>query len=122
MVPARSSDAGRVAQGRGSDVEFIVHLQVNWPAAGDPAALARLTEAEHARAVELAAAGILRRLWRIPGRRANWGLWEAADPTELHAALTSLPFFPWLDAEVHAVARHPNDPPSWTDSDTEHSP
>ncbi len=94
-------------------MEFIVHLQVNWPSDGDPDQLARLVEAEHQRAVELAAAGILKRLWRIPGRRANWGLWEAPSATELHAALASLPFFPWLDAEVHAVGAHPNDPPSW---------
>lgn len=94
-------------------MEFIVHLQVTWPSDGDPALLARLVAAEHERAVELAAAGILKRLWRIPGRRANWGLWEAHSPTELHEALNSLPFFPWLDAEVHAVGAHPNDPPSW---------
>ena len=95
-------------------MEFIVHLQVNWPPENDPAELDRLVKAEHERAVELANAGILRRLWRIPGRRANWGLWEAPGPTELHAALSSLPFFPWIDAEVHAVGAHPNDPPSWT--------
>ena len=94
-------------------MEFIVHLQVNWPPENDPAELDRLVKAEHERAVELANAGILKRLWRIPGRRANWGLWEAPGPTELHAALSSLPFFPWIDAEVHAVGAHPNDPPSW---------
>ncbi len=100
-------------------MEFIVHLQVNWPSDGDPKELERLTAAEHARAVELAHAGILRRLWRIPGRRANWGLWEAPSPTELHAALVSLPMFPWLDAEVHAVAAHPNDPPGWVGTSEE---
>lgn len=94
-------------------MEFIVHLQVNWPPENDPAELERLVKAEHERAVELAEAGIIKRLWRIPGRRANWGLWEAPGPTELHAALSSLPFFPWIDAEVHAVGAHPNDPPSW---------
>jgi len=107
----RSSDIS--VEGEGGYMEFIVHLQVNWPSDGDPTELVRLTEAEHERAVELAAAGILKRLWRIPGRRANWGLWEAPSPTELHAALTSLPFFPWLDAEVHAVGAHPNDPAGW---------
>ena len=94
-------------------MEFIVRLQLNWPPDNDPAELARLQRAEHERAVELAAAGHLKRLWRIPGRVANWGLWEAADATELHAVLTSLPFFPWLDAEVHAVGAHPNDPAGW---------
>ena len=61
-------------------MEFIVHLQMNWPSDGDPDEFARLTVAEHERARQLAAEGTLKRLWRIPGRRANWGLWEAPDP------------------------------------------
>ena len=55
-------------------------------------------------------AGRIRRLWRIPGRRANWGLWEAPDASELHAAIRSLPFFPWLQVDVHPLAAHPSDP------------
>lgn len=91
-------------------MEFLVHVEVRWPAGADPDALAQLTAAERARARELAAAGLIRRLWRIPGRRANWGLWQASDPTELHEALASLPLFPWLDIEVHPLADHPSDP------------
>jgi muconolactone D-isomerase len=49
------------------------------------------------------------RLWRIPGRTANWGLWRANDATELHDALISLPCGP-MDIEVMPLARHPNDP------------
>ena len=91
-------------------MEFLVHIEVRWPPDGDPDELARLTAAERARAAELAADGIIRRLWRVPGRRANWGLWEAADATALHAAIASLPLFPWLSVEVHALAAHPSDP------------
>lgn len=91
-------------------MEFLVHIEVRWPGDGDPDVLARLTAAERERARELAAAGTIRRLWRIPGRRANWGLWTAPDATALHAALASLPFFPWLDVEVHPLASHPSDP------------
>ena len=91
-------------------MEFIVHLQVNWPPENDPAELDRLVKAEHERAVELANAGILRRLWRIPGRRANWGLWEAPDATAIHDAVTSLPMWPYLDVTVHPLGAHPNDP------------
>ena len=58
----------------------------------------------------LAHAGQLRRLWRIPGRWANWSLYDVADATELHAALSSLPLYPWMDIEVHPLAEHPNDP------------
>lgn len=91
-------------------MEFLVQIEVRWPPDGDPEQLAQLTAAERLRGAELATAGTIRRMWRIPGRRANWGIWVAADATELHAALTSLPFFPWLDVEVHALAAHPNDP------------
>lgn len=96
-------------------MEFLVNIEVEWPAEGDRDELARLTAAEHDRALELAAEGRIKRLWRIPGRRANWGLWEAADATELHQAISSLPFYPWLTVEVYALARHPNDPATQED-------
>ncbi len=91
-------------------MEFLVHIEVHWPADGDPEDLKRLTAAERARGAELGAAGSIRRMWRIPGRRANWGLWEAADPTALHAAIASLPMFPYVDVEVIPLAAHPTDP------------
>jgi muconolactone D-isomerase len=91
-------------------MEFLVHIEVRYPADGDPEELRRITAAERARAVELAAQGRIRRLWRIPGRRANWGLWEAPDATSLDASLASLPFFKWLDVEVHPLGQHPSDP------------
>ena len=91
-------------------MEFLVHIRVRWPADGDPAELGRLSAAETVRASELAEAGILRRLWRIPGERANYGLWEAPDATTLDLALASLPMFPWVDIDVHPLAQHPRDP------------
>ena len=91
-------------------MEFLVNIEVQWPPDGDPDELARLTAAERVRGAELAAAGTIRRMWRVPGRTANWGIWEAEDATALHAAITSLPFFPYLDVEVIALAAHPTDP------------
>jgi muconolactone D-isomerase len=91
-------------------MEFLVHIEVGWPPDGNPETLASLTAAERERARELIAEGRLRRLWRIPGRRANWGIWEASDATALHSAIASLPLFPWLSVEVHPLAAHPNDP------------
>ncbi len=87
-----------------------MHIDVRWPADGDATELVRLTAAERARAMELAREGRIRRLWRIPGRRANWGLWEAPNATALHDAISSLPFFPWLAVDVHPLAAHPSDP------------
>ncbi len=97
-------------QQRETPVEFLVHIEIRWPPDGDKDELGRLVAAERVRGDELAAAGTIRRLWRLPGRRANWGLWEASDATALHAALTSLPFFPYLDIEVIPLAAHPGDP------------
>ncbi len=91
-------------------MEFLVNIEVGWPADGDPEELARLTAAERVRGLELAAEGVIQRLWRVPGRRANWGIWEAPDATALHAAISSLPFYPGLDVEVIPLAIHPTDP------------
>jgi muconolactone D-isomerase len=52
---------------------------------------------------------VLKRLWRVPGRNATIGLYEAADPAQLHDALMSLPMAPWLDVHVEALATHPQE-------------
>jgi muconolactone D-isomerase len=91
-------------------MQFLLHIEVTWPPDGDPAEKERRIAGEAARARELAAAGTLKRLWRIPGKWANWGIWEAADATALHAAITSLPMWPYLEVEVFPLADHPNDP------------
>jgi muconolactone D-isomerase len=91
-------------------MEFLVHIQVEWPPDGDADELARLISAERTRAAELAAEGRLRRMWRVPGRWANWGLWEAPDATVLHEALSSLPLYRWASIEVEPLAAHPSDP------------
>ncbi len=91
-------------------MEFFVHVEIGWPADADPDEFARLVSAERERAAVLASQGTIRRMWRVPGQRANWGLWEAPDATALHTALTSLPLFPWLSIEVEPLAAHPSDP------------
>jgi muconolactone D-isomerase len=91
-------------------MEFLLHIEVTWPPDGDPEEKARRITAEHERSQELAAAGVIKRVWRIPGEWANWGLWEAEDATAIHEAVTSLPMWPYLDVKVHPLARHPNDP------------
>lgn len=91
-------------------LSFLVSIEVRWPPDGDPARREQLVTAEAGRAAELATSGNLVRLWRIPGRWANVGLWAAADIDELHACLSSLPFYPWLDITVQPLASHPSDP------------
>ena len=91
-------------------MEFLVHIEVRYPADGDQEELKSIAERERIRARELIAEGRIRRMWRIPGRRANWGIWEAPDATVLHEAIRSLPFWRWIEVEVHPLAQHPSDP------------
>jgi muconolactone D-isomerase len=76
----------------------------------DADAEAALVAEERAQAAELAAQGHLLRMWRVPGRRENWGLWVADDATHLHEILSGLPFWPYMDLDVHPMAHHPVDP------------
>lgn len=85
----------------------MVQIDVALPATMAAAERDELRRAELARGRELFAAGAIRSIWRIPGGLRNVGIWEAADATELHALLESLPMYPWLEARVTPLARHP---------------
>jgi muconolactone D-isomerase len=91
-------------------MEFLVRMELTFPPdlAADELRDLRAREAEQVKVLH--AEGVLHRLWRRPGRRANWGLWEAADATALHQAIESLPLFKFMDVEVEALAVHPADP------------
>lgn len=91
-------------------MEFLVHITVRWPPDGDPHHRDLLVQQEAERAQELVEAGLIRRLWRVPGQWSNVGVWAAEDATQLHAAIASLPFFPWLEVSVSPLAAHPSDP------------
>jgi len=90
-------------------MEFLVHMEVSHIPGGTEAE-AELREREAVRARYLAGAGTLLRLWRVPGRRENWGIWSAKDAHALHEVLASLPMFSYLAITVHPLAPHPNDP------------
>ena len=90
-------------------MEFLVRFEVNAPESMEPKERERLRALERARAKELREQGALTRLWRVPGRRAVIGLWEAVDATALHDALASLPMFPWMDVTVEPLAVHPQE-------------
>ncbi len=90
-------------------MEFLVRFEINAPESMTADERERLRVIERARAMELREQGILKRLWRVPGRRAVVGLWETADATELHDALASLPMFPWMDVTVEPLATHPQE-------------
>ena len=65
-----------------------------------------LLEQEWRRGSELRDGGMIIRIWRIPGQLANVGIWQATDANELHAAISSLPLFPWMKTRVTPLATH----------------
>lgn len=87
-------------------MEFLVQIDVNLPSTLVDAERAALLAAERDRGGELKRAGTIVRIWRIPGRLANVGVWSAADASALHEALCSLPVFAFTDVRVTPLAVH----------------
>jgi muconolactone D-isomerase len=88
-------------------MEFLVSIEVRLPPDMDPAARETVLAGETTRGQELMKAGVIVRIWRVPGRLANVAIWQAANATELHELLTSLPVWPYAQIEVTALATHP---------------
>ena len=92
-------------------MEFLVRTVNRMPSDTPEDVRSSLRAAERARADQLREAGILKRLWRVPGTTEAVGLWEAPDPTALHEAIASLPMWPWMAVRVEALAMHPQERP-----------
>ncbi|NDL56431.1 muconolactone Delta-isomerase family protein [Phytoactinopolyspora mesophila] len=90
-------------------MEFLVRTENRLPNDTPDEVRDQLRTEERGRAQQLREAGILKRLWRVPGRNATVGLYEAADATELHDALASLPMWKWMEVSVEALATHPQE-------------
>jgi muconolactone D-isomerase len=92
-------------------LEFLVNIKLRWSDDMDPDLKERVIREERAHAAELIKDGHLVRMWRVPCRFENWGLWRAKDATELHNIITGLPANAWMhDIDVRPLASHPVDP------------
>ena len=87
---------------------YHVHMNVVIPSDLDPARFEKLKADEKARAEDLQRQRKWRHLWRVAGRYANVSVFDVADHDELHAILSSLPLFPFMEIAVTALARHPS--------------
>lgn len=90
-------------------MKFLVKIEVDLPPSLSAEERDALLSAELARGRELKGAGSIVGIWRIPGGLRNVGIWEAADASELHDLLVSLPLFPYIAADVVPLATHPID-------------
>jgi muconolactone D-isomerase len=92
-------------------MEFLVNIKLRWSENMDPNLRDKIIRDERAHAAKLAEDGHLVRMWRVPCRFENWGLWRAKDATELHEIITGLPAYPWMyDVDVRPLAKHAVDP------------
>jgi muconolactone D-isomerase len=88
---------------------YHVRMDVHPPHELDPAVFERLKAEEKMRAAELQREGSWLHLWRIAGQYANISIFDVADHDALHAILSTLPLFPFMDIAVTPLARHPSD-------------
>jgi muconolactone D-isomerase len=63
---------------------------------------------EKAYAGQLQASGQWRHLWRIAGQYANVSVFDTDSVEQLHALLSGLPLFPYMDIAVTPLCRHPS--------------
>jgi muconolactone delta-isomerase len=98
-------------------MEFLVTMTTVVPHGTASSTVESVRTREAARAAELAAEGVLVRLWRPPLQPGEWrtiGLFAADDESALEESLASMPLRIWRHDEVTELAPHPNDAPSPT--------
>ena len=87
---------------------YHVRMDVRPPHDVDPTRFDQLKAEEKARAQELQRIGKWRHLWRIAGLYSNISVFDVESHDEMHAILTSLPLFPFMEISVTPLARHPS--------------
>jgi len=87
---------------------YQVQMDVRVPRDVDHQWFEQLKAEEKARAQTLQREGTWRHLWRVTGRYANISIFDVPDHDALHAILSSLPLYPFMDIVVTPLARHPS--------------
>lgn len=85
-------------------VRMDVKLPVTMPE--DQASALKKTEKEIAQALQHS--GKWRHLWRIAGQYANISIFDVDSVEELHALISTLPLFPYMEIQIMPLCRHPS--------------
>ena len=86
---------------------FLIQIETSVPAETSAEVKEELRQGELRRAMELIAAGKLRRIWRVVGSVASCSIWEAESFEELHTLVQSLPYYPYMKLSVTPIIQHP---------------
>jgi len=87
---------------------YHVRMDVRPPHGIDPAEFDRLKADEKARAASLQHEGKWVHLWRVAGQYSNISVFDVTDHDALHAILSTLPLFPFMEISVTPLAKHPS--------------
>ena len=88
-------------------MRYLLNIQVRMPGEWTQEQRTELFHREVEAAVELMHRKVLRRTFRVVGQMANFSIWDAATPEELHAVLQSLPMYPFMTISVTPIIKHP---------------
>ncbi|MYN13119.1 muconolactone Delta-isomerase [Pusillimonas sp. TS35] len=87
---------------------FMVEMTVNLPADMPASQADDIKAREKAYSQDLQRAGKWPHIWRIVGEYKNVSIFDVDSNDELHALLSGLPLFPYMDIKVTALCRHPS--------------
>jgi muconolactone D-isomerase len=92
----------------GGLMEFLVRWEITLPSDLGAEATEALRAAERAYGTDLWIRGLITRIWRVPGRRSVYVLWDVPDADALHDGMSNIPMFPYLNVEsVEPLGTHP---------------
>lgn len=92
--------------------EFLVHFEINLPVGLSEHSRERIYREEAEAARPFLENGTFARVWREPGQRHHWAIWDAPDADYVHRAYETFPMFKlnYGRATVYPLAVNPNDP------------
>ncbi|HRO61172.1 MAG TPA: muconolactone Delta-isomerase [Burkholderiaceae bacterium] len=87
---------------------FLVRMDVRLPADMAPEVADEIKAREKAYSQDLQRQGKWPHIWRVAGEYANYSVFDVESNDELHALLSGLPLFPYMEIKATPLARHPS--------------
>lgn len=87
---------------------FMAEMTVRIPSTLAPEVADEIKRKEKEYAQQLQRDGKWRHLWRVVGEYANVSIFDVSGNDELHAILSGLPLFPYMEIKVTPLANHPS--------------
>ncbi|ADX47726.1 muconolactone delta-isomerase [Paracidovorax avenae] len=87
---------------------FMAEMTVRIPSTLAPEVADEIKRKEKEYSQQLQRDGKWRHLWRVVGEYANVSIFDVSGNDELHAILSGLPLFPYMEIKVTPLANHPS--------------